>query len=301
MLCIYHLADHDGKGSAAIVRSVYPDIELMGLNHDMEIQYDEILKHEKVVICDFALPLDFMAQLNEKLELVWIDHHVSAIENYEQMLQNGQIKPIQGIRRVGTAALVLTWEYFYPHQELPLGLKLLGLNDIFDLKDKRVRPFEYAMQSLGVNRPNDKIWSDLISNKVCVNEMVEKGRAILAYIRNRNFRLSRAEAFEVEYEGLRCICANIPQGYSEFYDSLDNIKDFDVMINFFMNKKNRWNLSFYTAKDDVDVSKLAQKFGGGGHAKAAGASSLPELPDFLRHGKMWVSPKLIQQNHQEQL
>ena len=36
MLCIYHIADHDGKGSGAVVKSVYPQIELLGLNHDME-------------------------------------------------------------------------------------------------------------------------------------------------------------------------------------------------------------------------------------------------------------------------
>ena len=37
MLCIYHIADHDGKGSAAIVKSKFPETELMGLNHDMDI------------------------------------------------------------------------------------------------------------------------------------------------------------------------------------------------------------------------------------------------------------------------
>lgn len=187
---------------------------------------------------------------------------------------------------------MLTWEYFYPDRPLPLGIKLLGLNDVFDLRDKRVRPFEYAMQALGVNRPTDKIWSELINDTLDVSEMVEKGKAILLYIRNRNYRLVRSEAFESEYQGLKCICANIPQGYSEFYDSLDNVKDYDMMVNFFMNKKNCWNLSFYTAKDNVDVSKVAAQFGGGGHAKAAGASSLPELPEFLRKGNMWVSPKL---------
>lgn len=299
MLCIYHLADHDGKGAAAIVRSVYPDIEFMGFNHDMEIPYDNIRKHDQIVVCDISLPLDFMAELNEKADLTWIDHHISVIDQYEKRIQAGSLKPIKGIRRVGTAAMLLTWEYYYPDKPVPLGLKLLGLNDIFDLKDKRVRPFEYAMQSLGVNRPGDKIWIDLIHDEIDIPEMVEKGRAILSYIRNRNFRLVRAEAFETTYNGFKCICANIPQGYSEFYDSIDNIKDYDVMINFYMNKKNKWNLSFYTTKDDVDVSKIAEKFGGGGHAKASGASSLDELPQFLREGKMWVSPKLSQQNQQE--
>ena len=53
-----------------------------------------------------------------------------------------------------------------------------------------------------------------------------------------------------------------------------------------MNKKNQWNLSFYTEKNNVDVSKIAATFGGGGHQKAAGASKLPQLPEFLQKGKL---------------
>jgi nanoRNase/pAp phosphatase (c-di-AMP/oligoRNAs hydrolase) len=297
MLCIYHIADHDGKGSAAIVKSIYPEIELMGLNHDMEIPYDEIIKHDKIIVCDISLPVDFMFKLSQEKDFVWIDHHISVIEQYENKLKTENLEPIKGLRRVGTAAMLLTWEYFYPNKEAPLGIKLLGLNDIFDLRDKRVRAFEYAMQAIGVNKPTDKVWEELIEDKMDIASMVEKGKAILSYIRNRNFRLVRAEAFVSEFEGYKCICANMPQGYSEFYDSLDNIKDYDVMVNFFMNKKNCWNLSFYTAKDNVDVSKIAEKFGGGGHAKAAGASSLKELPKFLQKGNMWVSPKLLNQNN----
>ena len=98
-------------------------------------------------------------------------------------------------------------------------------------------------------------------------------------------------AFESEYQGLKCICANMAQGQSEFFDSLENIRSYDFMVIFFMNKKNRWNLTFYTCKDNVDVSQIASQFGGGGHAKAAGASSLQELPDFLKQGQMWVKPQ----------
>ena len=297
MLCIYHMADHDGKGSAAIVKSVYPDVEFLAFNHDSDIPYDLIEKHDQIIICDIALPLDYMFELNKKIDLTWIDHHVSMIEAYDEKIKEGET-PIKGIRKVGTAAIILTWQYFYPQKRVPLGIKLLGLNDVFDLSDKRVRPFEYAMQALGVNKPNEKIWGQLIRDEVEINPMVERGRAILSYIHNRNYRLVRAEAFVSEFEGYKCICANIAQGYSEFYDSLDNLDEFDIMINFFMNKKNCWNLSFYTARDDIDVSKIAAKFGGGGHAKAAGASALKELPEFLKKGQMWVSKKLMEQSEQ---
>ena len=291
MLCIYHIADHDGKGSAAIVKSKFPETELMGLNHDMEIPYEEIEKHDKIVICDIALPVKYMFELNKKIDLTWIDHHISVINEYEELMKSGEYEPIKGKRETGTAALVLTWQYFYPDKELPEGLRLLGLNDIYDLRDRRVRPFEYAVQTFGVNRPTDKIWMQLINNEVNIKEMVDKGNAILSWVRHRNYRLVRGMAFESEYKGLRCICSNMAQGQSEFFDSLENNRDFDFMVNFFMNKKNRWNLTFYTYKNDVDVSKIAAEFGGGGHAKAAGASSLEKLPDFLLNGKPWTKPQ----------
>ncbi len=290
MLCIYHIADHDGKGSAAIVKSKFPETELMGLNHDMEIPYTEIEKHDKIVICDIALPVKYMLELNKKIDLTWIDHHISVITEYEELMKSGDYEPIKGIREVGTAALVLTWQYFYPEKELPEGLRLLGLNDIYDLRDRRVRPFEYAVQTFGVNRPTDKIWTQLINNELNIKELVDKGNAILSWVRHRNYRLVRGMAFESEYKGLRCICSNMAQGQSEFFDSLENNRDFDFMVNFFMNKKNRWNLTFYTYKNNVDVSKIAAEFGGGGHAKAAGASSLTELPEFLLNGKPWTKP-----------
>lgn len=283
MLCVYHIADHDGKGSAAVVRSVYPETEFLGLNHDMEIPYDEIRKHDKIVVCDIALPLEFMLELSRTTDFIWIDHHASVINEYNEHLANGGAE-IKGLRRIGTAACCLTWEYFYPDKELPEGLKLLGLNDIFDLRDSRVRPFEYAVQSIGVNRPGDKIWDDLLNNRINIDEMVETGKAILSWIKVRNMRLVRSMSFESEYNGLKCICANMPQGYSEFYDSLPNIHDYDFMCNFFMNRRNTWNLSFYTSKDGIDVSKIAANFGGGGHVRAAGASRLKELPEFLKHG-----------------
>lgn len=283
MLCIYHIADHDGKGSAAIVRSVYPGCELMGLNHDMDTPYEEIRKHDQIVVCDIALPLDFMFELSQTKDFTWIDHHLSVINEYDEAVKNGKPE-IKGIRRVGTAAICLTWEYFYPNREMPEGIKLIGLNDLFMLEDKRVRPFEYAIQSQGVNRPQDEIWKRLINNEVDIKATVEKGKAILSWIKARNYRMVRSLAFESQYMGYKCICANMAQGYSEFYDSLPNREQFDVMINFYMNKKNGWNLSFYTEKESVDVSKIAATFGGGGHQKASGASSLKSLPEFLQQG-----------------
>lgn len=284
MLCIYHVADHDGKGSAGIVKNIYPSAETYGYNHDMRPPYELIEKHKEIVVCDICLPMDLMFEINQTKDLTWIDHHVSVIDEYAEYMATGQYKEIKGLRRIGTAAIELTWEYFHPTKQIPEGIKLLALNDIFDLRDGRVRPFEYAIQSMGINRPDEKIWTDLINNKIDIEETVEKGRAILSWIQIRNYRLAYGMAFESEFNGMSCICANMPQGYSEFFDSVENLKKYDFMINFYMDKKNLWKLTAYTQKDDVDVSKLMALFGGGGHKKASGASGLKELPEFLKKG-----------------
>jgi nanoRNase/pAp phosphatase (c-di-AMP/oligoRNAs hydrolase) len=50
------------------------------------------------------------------------------------------------------------------------------------------------------------------------------------------------------------------------FDSIE--EDYDIMIPFSFNGE-EWNVSLYTKKD-IDVGKIAIKYGGGGHAKAAG-------------------------------
>ncbi len=289
MLCIYHSADHDGKGSAAIVKYAHKDCELIGFNYDGEIPYSEIDKHEDIVICDISFPMEYMFKLHETKNLIWIDHHASAIEAYENYLKQVGGFGIKGLRSVGTAAIELTWNYFFPTKEVPLGVKLLALNDLFDLKDKRVRPFEYAFQSLGVNRPYEHVWKDLFENQIDIPLMVEKGKAILSYIKHRDYRLVRNMAFEGKYNNLRFIAVNMPQAGSDFFESLDNINNYDFMISFSLNKRSKWNLSFRTTKENVDVSEIASTLGGGGHKKASGASGLDVLPDFLTSNiKEWT-------------
>lgn len=289
MLCIYHIADHDGKGSAAIVKYANKNCELLGYNYDQEIPYEEIDKHDKIVICDISFPMEYMFKLHAEKDLVWIDHHASAIAQYDAYLEKVGGFGIKGARAIGTAAIELTWGYFFPDKPVPEGVRLLALNDLFDLRDKRVRPFEFAFQAQGVNRPYDKVWKDLFEGRTDIDLMVEKGNAILSYIKHRDYRLVRNMAFEGTYNGLRCIAANMPQAGSDFFESLDNIKNYDFMVSFSLNKRNRWNLSFRSTTDDVDVSKIAAAFGGGGHKRAAGASGLTELPEFLCVGiKEWT-------------
>ncbi|MFA6234846.1 MAG: hypothetical protein WC824_11810, partial [Bacteroidota bacterium] len=100
-ICLYHRADLDGKCSAAIVRSVFPDIALLGCDYgdDMQALFDQTKDCGRVLVVDFSLPMDLMAKIPGHSHLVWIDHHVSAIKDAEAAGFNPD-----GIRVIGTAA-----------------------------------------------------------------------------------------------------------------------------------------------------------------------------------------------------
>lgn len=99
MLCIYHMADHDGKGSAAIVKYAHKDCELLGYNYDQEIPYAEIEKHQEIVICDISFPMDYMFKLHAEKDLIWIDHHASAIAQYDENSGKRAVSGLKGCAR----------------------------------------------------------------------------------------------------------------------------------------------------------------------------------------------------------
>ena len=89
-ICIYHSRDFDGWSSAAIVRTIWPEIELIGWDYDMELP--ELPDSKNIIMVDISLvreedketnPMLFMIELAKRsTQLVWIDHHKSAIEDY---------------------------------------------------------------------------------------------------------------------------------------------------------------------------------------------------------------------------
>lgn len=286
-LCIYHVADFDGKGSAAIVRSIYPDCELLGHNHTYKIPLNKIKKYygKRIIICDISMPMDVMNEINENAELIWNDHHISTISVYEEWLKQGKIKEIKGNRNVENAAIKLNWQYFYPNKPIPKAVELFALYDVYQLINDDIMPFEYAMRAHGTCMPNDDMWKEIIDGTFDVEEKIEEGRHIKKFIDFDNIKTLKSIAFESEFEGYKCLCAN--QGFrsSTLFESKLNDNEYDFFCSFYMLDDNTWKLGFYTAKDNVDCSKLAGIFGGGGHKKASGTPSIPVLPEFLTNPK----------------
>jgi len=283
MKCFYHNADLDGKCSAAIVLSAFPDCELIGINYGDPFPWDTIdrgytgkgIERELVYMVDFSLqPFGDMLRLNALAELVWIDHHKTAIEDADRHLTRG-FNPV-GPRRVGIGACALVWEAIWPDKPLPDGVRLLAEYDVWDHSDEACLPFQYGMRNFNTD-PASPIWTDIFDGMT--QYFIETGQTILDYESKQNAIKAHSLSFATELDGLKCIAANQGLTNSKLFDSVWDPEKYDAMLCFSW-RKGKWTVSLYTDKDGIDVGAVAKARGGGGHVGAAGFQCA-ELPFVL--------------------
>jgi oligoribonuclease NrnB/cAMP/cGMP phosphodiesterase (DHH superfamily) len=275
-ICLYHGSDLDGVCSAAIVKMAYGDTDLYPVEYGRSPKLEKIVKEgDDVTIVDFVLqPFELMKHLNENTNLTWIDHHDTGIIDYEEFIHCGGIKEISGIRDTRKSACELTWEYIYPHNPVPYSIWLLGRYDIWQHHESRsILPFQYGMKLNHEPPENTKFWNSIFNaprDGEKIQTIIRQGKTIIKYRDKLNEKLCEIQAFKSNLIGYKCICVNRALCGSTVFDSIDNIEDYDIMVTFYICGKGTWNVSLYTSKSDIHVGRIAQLYGGGGHAGAAG-------------------------------
>lgn len=273
MKCFYHSADLDGHCSGAIVKYFNPDCEMFGINYGDVFPWDKIGNGEAVFMVDFSLqPFADMEKLNRMCDLIWIDHHASAIKDSDGY-------HFGGTQRSGIGACELCWEYF-DSGAVPQGIRLLAQYDVWNHSDHNTIPFQYGLR-LENTIPNghsiESLWGSLFTGvDGVVSDVVKNGRLVLEYVKQENQKYCSACSFETELDGLRCVAINKMLTNSQVFDSVWDNKKYDAMLTF-GRRRGFWTVSLYTDKPGVDVSLIAKARGGGGHVQAAGfqCDSLP--------------------------
>jgi oligoribonuclease NrnB/cAMP/cGMP phosphodiesterase (DHH superfamily) len=268
-LVIYHNADLDGICSAAIVNYHLEDLPgsvvYHGANYGDPIPWDKITEAEQVFIVDFSYPMvDMIKILRAAVHLVWLDHHKSAIDEAAKC----GFAPAGYRQRQGKAACELVWEYLSKGTGVPVAIQLLGRYDIWDFNDEPLAlPFQYGMRGR-VAGPCDILWGKLYINDSLVPDIVDEGKAILAYQAKVDARLMETSAFEANFDGLPAIAYCGPCS-SQTFESLYDPQKHKLMVGFRF-VKDRWMFSYYSTHEDVDCAELCKAHGGGGHKGAAG-------------------------------
>ena len=273
MTCIYHSRDLDGFCSAAIVLKKYPDCQMIG--YDYGQAFPEIPMGEELIMVDVSLPMDRMVELGHRCSrFTWIDHHISAIREYEALPQWDQAI-IRSVLDSTKAACEGTWTYLFPEDLMPEAVLLLGEYDSWRNQNQErggqvVLPFQYGMRQMcnGVTSFPMVMLEPEVEFNPMLGQAIGRGRTILTYQRQQDEAACKSAAFEFTFEGYRAICLNGGGFNSNAFASVYDEAKHDIMMPFRYNGK-FWTFSLYTTKD-IDCSEISKKYGGGGHKKAAG-------------------------------
>lgn len=282
---IYHKVDFDGIVSAAVVsKFTEGEKEFIPWNYDMEGEPD-VVPGDELYVVDFSMEdFSIMEKWNRECRLTWIDHHASAIRKYEEYLENGG-KPINGIRQESDtlAACALAWKWF-TDQPMPRFVDYVSSYDVWNHYSPDVVLLQDGLSLLGEHERMP--WSDTVSrlvdgDDVLLEKTIENGRVVSLFREGQNRSVCKAQAFSVSFEGLEFLAANT-KGSSRVFDSIWDSSKYDAMMLFWMDSSMRWHFSLYSPKEkEYDLSKIAVRYGGGGHPHACGFTA-SELPPALR-------------------
>ena len=293
---VYHRVDFDGVFSAliaksSIIRCGYEPV-LLGYNYGDEFPVLSPSEYERICMVDVSFPPGQMLGLRTLYgpeRFVYIDHHKTALEAEQQ----AGFQDLEGIRRDGTAACELCWEYFYPECQCPDLIQMLGAYDVWNKNRfdwSEVLCLQYALKSrYGVNP--DAIWKDwneLLSMR-WGHELVSlicEGEAIKKYLERTWKSAVKVYSFPVEVAGkYKGICMLGTEFSSNIFGSVMDKYDIYMVCN--RKGPNTYNISMYKEPDRLPEFSCGGYKGFLGHMGAAGCTlSLEQFIELVTTGKI---------------
>lgn len=276
MKCFYH-NDMDGKCAGSIVARAtgnYNPKDYIMYNYDGEIPTELIEDDETVYFVDLSFSVNSIDKLKEIVEakhcnLIWCDHHSSSMDILKKYPEFNKVK---GIRKEGISGAALTWMYLMECEfnDIPLFVKYISDYDCWQHKYKESLYFKYALESMDYDAL-DIIWNKLTRDGKCnrtplLKEMIHDGKVISKYVTKEYEIYRKAYAYESEINGLKCLVVNRNCSSLVFGEL---IKKYPIVAIWAFDGK-KYKYSIYSSKPNVDCSKIAENYGGGGHKGASG-------------------------------
>lgn len=192
-------------------------------------------------------------------EIIIIDHHIT-----RKNILSLYSKSLFSLNHSGA---VLSWQYFHPGKSTPELLSRIEDNDLWKFK---MNSSKEIFSSLQIYPFNFQFWNKLSSdfeNTKKRKKYIEEGKAIIKFTQNSIESLV-PKASKVKFEGYIALAVNSSVMGSEIANYIVEKKGFPIGIIWSqVGKKIRVQLR---SRPSIDVSRLAVKYGGGGHKNAAG-------------------------------
>ena len=240
------------------------------------------------------------------VEFIWIDHHKSAIDEIDNLFyhKTGDRRLIsknltpKGLRDTNFAACELTWKYFFPNEEMPEIVRLLGRYDCFGHKgtneEQKVLEFQYGARQC-ISNYEEAYWYlttktmyDTELNVSMTDRILERGKTIYKYLCTEAKQIYK-KAFPIvlqeqtwfesgtflgkmtngSYKDRKFLCVN-QERFNPIDFGIDYHKEGYDGFACFWYKDGKWMWSLYNDNGNIDCSIIAKQYECGEHKGAAG-------------------------------
>ena len=262
VLCIYHANCPDGFASAWVVRKA------IGANvvfyEGWHQQAPPDVKGLNVLLVDFAYSKEVIDEmLLSAASITILDHHVSAKDQLDPLLERGQL---QGIIDLNKSAAMITWDWFYPSIDAPALLGFIQDRDLWRFNLDGTREITTGLSSY----PFDyELWDKFMSYNLSeLNELKRDGAAIERKLQSDIASLISTGVRRMVIAGYNVPVLNASSSYIS--DAGNILAKGEPFAACYWDHIHGRSFSLRSSEDGVDVSKIALRYGGGGHEKAAG-------------------------------
>lgn len=296
-IVIYHGWCSDGFGAAFIIWHFYSQrygveransIKFIPAVHPKIINpltadFVQEMTGKNIIICDFAYKFDQLVQIfNVANGFMILDHHKTAEKD---LLGVPDYLKIFDMKRSGCG---ITWDYFYPNEKIPKFLAHIQDRDIWTQDDPEAAtyvPHTAEFVAYFYEQKFDfELWETYLDDKV-TQLAIDKGTAWLEYKNICIDRILKKASYviqKIDEQFVIGLYVNSAEHKSDIGNQLfDKIPfgDFSCVWDYDL-YKDETSYSLRSTDDRYDVSKIAGKFGGGGHRNASG-KTFPGLVPIL--------------------
>lgn len=259
--CIYHANCSDGFGAAWALRYGRPndDIEFIPASYGDEIP--DVTKDDTVFILDFSYKRPEICKLASQAHIVLIvDHHKTAEAELVDLPDN-----VECIFDMNKSGAMLAWECFVGGQP-PKLIEHIQDRDLWQFKLEGTKEIIAALFSYDFDFD---VWDKLMRDDQ-IPSLRAEGVALQRKMLKDINSVIESNAYTTTIAGYTVPVLNAPYMWaSEAGNILCKGQPFAAIYG---ETKDRIHYSLRSEKGAVDVSEIAAKFGGGGHANAAGFS-----------------------------
>ena len=262
IVVLYHNNCPDGFGAAwAAWKKFGNKAEYIGVNH--QEPPPKGLYGKDIYLVDFCYGADETRRMQKiARSLAIIDHHISRKDIVLSVPQHRY-----AVNRSGS---VLAWQYFHLAQNVPTLLKYVEDIDLWKFKLSQTHELvAYLDMHLEHSFKIFDIMAHKFENKKIRNQCAHEGRIILQYQKVLIDDAMKNSAEFVKFFGYTVLAANSPFIHSEIGNAL--AKKHGPFGIVWSKKYNKIIVSL-RSMGNFDVSKIASRYGGGGHKNAAGFS-----------------------------